>query len=307
MLLKRLKASPLPRRYLVHPLEALAAFGLYETFRLLPLDWASGLGGWLLRTIGPWLRASERARRNLRQAFPDKSPAEIEAIVRGVWDNLGRTVAEFPHLREIDVYDPNGRVTLTGGEWVDLLREDGRPGFFFSAHIGNWELVALGASQRGVPLHRIYRAANNPLVERLYSRGRAAVDGEMIPKGASGVKRILQLLRQGEHLGMLVDQKMNDGVAVPFFGHAAMTSTALADLALRHDCPVVPARVIRLRGARFRLEIGPPMDLVRTGDRHADAAATMARANALIESWIREHPDQWLWLHNRWPDSGVPQ
>ncbi len=297
-----LKASTAVNRYLIHPIEAAAALLVYTVFRLLPLDGASALGGWLARTVGPWLPLSRRAVRNLSNAYPDKSPAEIDAIVRAMWDNLGRVAAEYPHLAEIDVYDPNGRVETTGGEYVDEMREDGAAGIFFSGHIANWEIVSLGATQRGVPLDRVYREANNRLVEWLYRHGRAAVEGALIPKGAAGARLLLKSLRAGKHLGMLVDQKMNDGIPAPFFGREVMTAPALAELALRFDCPVVPARVVRLEGARFRLEIGPPMTLARTGDHHADVVAIMTQVNALIEKWVREAPEQWLWLHNRWPD-----
>ncbi len=289
-------------RYFFHPLQALAAVVVYSLFRVLPIDIASALGGWLGRTIGPHLGISSRAVRNLNASYPEKTPAEIAKIVRGMWDNLGRVAAEYPHLSEINVYDPDGRVETLGGENVDLLREDGKAGFFFSAHLGNWEIVSLGATQRGLPLDRVYREANNRLVEWLYRHGRAAVEGALIPKGPAGARLLLKSLKGGNHLGMLVDQKMNDGIPVPFFGRDVMTAPALAELALRYDCPVVPARVTRLKGARFRLTILPPLDMVRTGDRKADVTANMAQVNALIEQWVRDTPEQWLWLHNRWPE-----
>lgn len=293
------------RRFVVHPIEAAGAFSIYVLFRLLPMDWASALGGWLGRTFGPKAGITARARRNIRIAFPDATAAEVERIVRGMWDNLGRVAAEFPHLGRVKVYDPMGCVTVEGAEHVDALRDDGRPGFFFSGHLGNWEIVSLGATQRRMPLDRVYRAANNRLVEWLYRHGRAAVEGALIPKGPSGARLLLRALKDGNHLGMLVDQKMNDGISVPFFGRPAMTASALADLALRFGCPVVAARVIRLNGCRFRLVIEPPFEMASTGNREADVAAGMARVNGIIEGWIREHPEQWLWLHNRWPDGTV--
>ncbi len=289
-------------RYIFHPIEAVGALLIYSLFRILPIDLASALGGWLGRTIGPRIPISERAVRNLTAAFPEKTPAEIAAIVSGMWDNLCRMVAEYPHLEEIDVYDAQGRVEVSGGENVDLLRDDGRPGIFFSAHIGNWEIVSLGATQRGVPLDRIYRESNNRLTEWLYKRGRVAVEGALIPKGAAGARVLLKSLKDGKHIGMMMDQKMNDGIPVPFFGRDVMTAPALAELAFRYDCPVVPARIERLKGARFRLIFLPPLDMVQTGDRQADVAASMAKVNALLEQWIRDTPEQWLWLHNRWPD-----
>lgn len=296
------RIAPAVRRWIVHPVEAFFAFAVYAFFKLLPLDMASAVGGRLGRTVGPFLPVTKRARRNLARVFPEKSKREIRAIVRGMWDNLGRVAAEFPHLSEIDVYDPQGPVTVVGAEWVDRLRDDGLPGFFCSAHFGNWEILSLGATQRGLPVDRVYRAANNRLVEWLYRHGRAAVEGAQIPKGPGGVRQLLRSLKDGKHLGMMVDQKMNDGIAAPFFGLPAMTSTALIDLALRFDCPVVPARVERIGGAHFRLVIDPPMELIRTGDKTADIAANVARMNAVIEGWVRARPEQWLWLHNRWVD-----
>jgi Kdo2-lipid IVA lauroyltransferase/acyltransferase len=290
------------KRRLLYPLEAAGTFVVYWGLALLPLGVSSAIGGFLARAIGPRLSLSQRAVKNLSRVFPDKTPAEIAVIVRDMWDNLGRVAAEFPHLKEINVYDPHGIVQTTGGENVDLLRDDGRPGIFFSGHIGNWEIVSLGATQRGVPVDRVYRSANNRLVEWLYRRGRAAVEGALIPKGPAGVRQLLKIFSDGGHLGMLVDQKMNDGIPVPFFGREAMTAPALAEFALKFDCPVVAARVIRLKGPRFRLEILPPLTLVQTGDRHADVLAAMTQVNAIMEAWIREYPGQWLWLHNRWPD-----
>ena len=290
------------RTWLLDPLEASLAAFVYAVFAALPLDAASALGGALARALGPRLAISERARINIARALPELTPEDIARIVSGMWDNLGRVAAEYPHLERIRVYQEGGRVEVVGAETVDRLRDDGRPGIFFSGHIGNWEIVSLAATQHGLPLDRVYRAANNRLVEWLYRRGRAAVAGALIPKGPAGARRLLKSLRDGKHLGMLVDQKMNDGIAVPFFGRAAMTATAPAELALRFDCPIVPARVERLKGARFRITIEPPLEFEQSGERAADVAAIMARVNVVIERWVRERPEQWLWLHNRWPD-----
>jgi KDO2-lipid IV(A) lauroyltransferase len=101
---------------------------------------------------------------------------------------------------------------------------------------------------------------------------------------------------------MLVDQKLNDGIAVPFFGRDAMTAPALARLARRYDCIVVPVRVVRLGGAHFRLICDPPLKVPKTADAQADALALMTEVNATIERWIRARPEQWFWLHRRWPE-----
>ena len=280
---------------------ALVAFVL-AGFRLIPLDAASRLGGFLCRTFGPLLPVSRAALANLRRAFPEKSEAELKRILLAMWDNLGRTVGEYPHLARFRLYEPGSRVEVIGAEHVDRLRDDGKTGLFFSAHIGNWELASMGATQRGLPLARFYRAPNNPFVDRIVRLVRSPIAGELLPKGAAGARRGLAVMRAGGHIGMLVDQKMNDGIAVPFFGRDAMTAPALAQLALRFDCPVVPAKVERLEGAHFRLTVYPPLEIERTGDRQGDIFRLMTRVNALVEEWVRARPEQWLWVHNRWPE-----
>jgi KDO2-lipid IV(A) lauroyltransferase len=274
---------------------------IFALFRGLPFDRASAAGGALARSIGPRLRVSDIARRNLRAALPGLAAADIEQILRGMWDNLGRVAAEYPHLHEIRVFDPEGRVETHGFEHMDRAVAAGRRMIIFSGHLANWEIGALAAAQYGIDVAQIYRPANNPLVDRAIARCRGE-HGEFIPKGAVASRRAVAALRRGAHLTLLADQKLNDGIAVPFFGRPAMTAPALAVLALRFDCDVLPARVERLAGARFRLTVHPPLPLPRSDNADADVAALMRQVNATLEGWIRERPEQWFWVHRRWPD-----
>jgi Kdo2-lipid IVA lauroyltransferase/acyltransferase len=298
---------PADRPRLIDWVEACGAVVLLGVFRLLPIEWASALGGAIARRIGPFLGISKRARINLRRAFPELPEVEIERIVAGMWDNLGRVAAEYPHLPEIQIFAPDGPVETHGFEHMDNAVAAGRRMIIFSGHIANWEIGALAAAQYGgtvSQLYRvtqIYRAPNNPLVDRLIARCRGD-RGEYIPKGAPAARRAFSALYRGEHLTMLADQKLNEGIPVPFFGRPAMTATALALLALRFECDVLPARVERLRGARFRLTVFPPLPLPRSGNQDADVAALTAAVTAVLEAWIRDRPGEWLWVHRRWPD-----
>jgi KDO2-lipid IV(A) lauroyltransferase len=292
-------------------IEACGVALLFAAMRALPIDAASALGGWLARHIGPRLGISRRARRNLAAALPELSAGEIERVLRGMWDNLGRVAAEYPHLPRIRVFPPGvsqeglGRVETSGIEHLDRAIAAGRPVIIFGGHLGNWEIAAIAAGQyahdHGTLVAQIYRAANNPLVDRMIARFRGGAS-EFIPKGRVASRRALAALRGGSHLTLLVDQKLNDGIAVPFFGRKAMTAPALALLALHFDCTVLPARVERLEGAHFRLTIHPPLQVPKSGERTADVAALMAEVNRTLETWIREAPEQWFWLHSRWPD-----
>jgi len=285
----------------LHRLEALAAALAFGAFGALPIHCASAVGGALGRLIGPLLGISGQARRNLKRALPELSSREIGRIVAAMWDNLGRVAAEYPHLRAIRVFEPDGRVETHGFEHMDRAVATGRRMIIFSGHIANWEIGMLAAVQYGIRVAQIYRAANNPLVDRMITRFRGE-GGELIPKGAVAARRAVATLRHGAHLTMLADQKLNDGIPVPFFGRPAMTTSALASLALRFDCDVLPARVERLKGAHFRLTVFPALPLPRTGNPHADIADLMAQVNTVLESWVRDCPEQWFWVHRRWSD-----
>lgn len=291
-----------PPAKISHRLQAIGAEIAFSIIRCLPMDLSSAIGGWIGRAIGPRLGKSRIARRNLERAMPELSPTELDDIIVGIWDNLGRNVFEFPHLSKVRTDGPDPRLIIEGREHLVALRDDGLPGLFVSAHIGNWETGPLAAAEVGLPMHLFYRAPNNPMMERLFAK-RQATTGELLKKGTRGARRALQLLKDGGHIGVLVDQKMNDGIAVPFFGRDAMTAPAVAQFALRFDCPVVMVRIERLEGFRFRITIEPPLEIERRGDTEADVLRLMTDINRRLESWIRERPAQWFWVHRRWPDS----
>jgi KDO2-lipid IV(A) lauroyltransferase len=284
------------------PVEAALVHGTFALLRLIPLQTASAIGGAVGRTIGPLIGVTRRARKNLRNVFPEKPAAEIESIIRDMWENLGRVVAEYPHLSRMKAFTPDACIEVRGTEHVEAGLARGKPLIFFGGHLANWEISAIAAKAFGVPLHLIYRPANNPWVEEIYREGRGNIAAGLIPKGAEGARQAVRVLRDGGQLGILIDQKMNDGIPVPFFGRDAMTAPALARLAFKFDCTVLPTQVERLADARFRLTVHPPLPLVRSDDLQHDTLALMTQANRHLESWIRGRPGQWLWLHRRWPD-----
>lgn len=296
------QGRPALPRDIVHRIEAIGAAAMFGLFRLLPLDAASAVGGFLGRLVGPRLGVTKRAAINLRRALPELDATAARRVMRGMWDNLGRVIAEYPHLAEFKVYAGDGRIEFVGDDIIEPILATGKSAIFISAHYGNWEIATMAATQRGLDVAEIYRAANNPWIDRLIASYRDNVGSELIPKGMIAARRSIAAVRDGRHLAVLVDQKMNDGIKVPFFGRDAMTAPAVAQLALRFDCAIVPARVERRRGARFRIVLSPPITVTRTGDRHADTEAIMIAVNAEIERWVRARPEMWLWLHRRWPD-----
>ncbi len=287
-------------RYIRHPLEAALAFLLLGMLRLLPADWASGLGGWIGRHLGPRLKLSRRARANLRLAFPGIVPAEVERIVRAMWDNLGRVLFEYPHLGRISHPD-SGRVEMVNEKPLADAYYAKRPGIYFGAHLGNFEVVPLYAARRGLILTAFARAPNNPLIDRVVTFIRGTGGARILNKGGGGALGAIDLLRNNGYLAVLIDQKQNRGVPIPFFGHDAMTAIAPAKLALKFKAVVLTCRIERLKGARFRFTASDPMPLPDSGDPEADAIELTRRITAEVEHWIREKPEDWFWLHRRWP------
>lgn len=276
-----------------YALEAAAVHLIYGFFWLMPLDAASGFGGRLMRFLGPRLGLSTRARRNLEKAFPEKSADEIAAIAADMWENLGRVMAEYPHLDEIWP-----RVEVIGAEHIRALADDGRPGIMVGGHLANWEVQAVAVKHHGLGLALVYRRPNNPWVDGLICRARQVGSVDHIPKGGEGARALVSILKKGGHLGVLIDQKLNEGLPVPFFGRVAMTAPAVAVFARKFAAPIHPVRVERLGGAHFRMTVLPELDIKHLDDDYK----IMSEINRMIEFWVRERPGQWLWIHNRWKD-----
>src|SRR6185312_10370621 len=267
-------------------------------------DRASALCGAIARCIGPLLPAHRTGRANLRAAFPDKDPAWIEATLRGAWENLGRVVGEYVHLGQMWDYDPEhpntGRIVTDDAAMFVALRDDGKPALCFAAHLGNWELPALSAVAHGLPSAVVYRMPNNKAVAKEITRIRAPLMGRLIRTRAQAALEMAASLERGEHLGMLVDQHFSRGVDVTFFGRRCKANPAIARLARQFECPVVGIRVIRLPGGRFRITCEGPLTLPRDAAGVVDVPAATQMVTAVVERWIREHPEQWLWFHRRW-------
>lgn len=288
--------------------EALAALvrGTFALVRALGPDRASNLGGAGARLLGPLTPAHRIARENIEASFPEKTQAERAAILSGAWDNLGRTAAEYVHMGEIFDFDPErpntGRIEIPEDSIARFvqLRDDGKPAIFFAAHLANWELPAVAAKSYGLPSAALYRTPNNPRIAHDVLRMRRDVMGELIPAGTTAPIRMMEALDAGLHLGMLVDQRFGRGPRIRFLGRTASANPLLARLARRFDCPVHGARAIRLPGNRFRLEMTDAITLPRDARGQVDIDAATQAVNDIIEVWIREHPDQWLWQHRRW-------
>jgi KDO2-lipid IV(A) lauroyltransferase len=281
--------------------------GMLRTTRYFDPDKTAKFFGRTTQFIGRRLREDRIGRENLEAAFPEKSPEEIERILSGVWDNLGRLGAEFAHLDHIWDYDAEhpekqSRVEFSKrtGELFDRLRDDGKPALFFAGHLGNWELPALAAVAHGLDAAILFRRPNIESADRAIERIRAVEMGTLIPAGRDAPFRLAQALQNGQHVAMLVDQYLTSGVEVTFFGRKTTANPMLARLRRQVDCPIHGTRIIRLPNNRFRAELSEEVKPVFDASGQIDVQGTMQAITNVVENWVREYPEQWLWLHRRW-------
>ncbi|MCW6507270.1 hypothetical protein M8523_04470 [Hyphomicrobiales bacterium BP6-180914] len=263
----------------------------------MKVETASRVSGSLWRHVAPMTHRHGRALGHLRDAFPEKTEAEREAIARAMWENLGRTFAESFHLKAIAASD---RVRM---ENVELLqRWAARPGgkVACAGHLGNWELAILGIMQAGAQPWSIYRPMNNPLVDAEVLRMRSFLyTGGLEPKGPSIPRQFLKIVRDGGTIGFLSDQRENNGIVVSLFGKPAPSTTFPAMLARSIGAPILMVRMRRLPDVRF-VQSFELLEIPETDDRKADIEAATLAIQQTFERYVRDAPDQWMWAHRRW-------
>src|SRR5258708_3143406 len=247
------------------------------------------LFGRIARLIGPVMREQKIGRANLTAAFPEKSPAEIETILAGVWDNLGRVGAEFAHLDHIWEHDPaypgDSRIEIEPRtqELCAQLRLDGKPALIFASHLGNWELPALAAVAHGLDAAILYRRPNIASADRIIQDMRAVKMGTLIPAGRDAPLKLAEALQNGQHVAMLVDQYFTNGVDVTFFGRKTKANPTLARLLRQIEGPIHGVRIIRLPGHRFPAGISEEVPPVRDASGQIDVQGTMQAITSLVE------------------------
>ncbi len=285
-------------------LVAQSAFGFLNLLKIFPADAAINFADRLMRWVGPKTSRHKLMLVNLRNAFPEKSEEDRETIALASWGHMGRLAAEYVFLDRLFDFDPEkpgeGRIEVSGVPIFMELRNQPRPFIVFTAHTANFELLPVAGAAFGLMVTVLFRPPNNPYIAKKVFDFRAKRMGKLVPSHAGSSFALARQLEQGGGVGVLVDQKFTRGVQTQFFNNPVQTNPLLAKLARQFGCDIYPARCIRLPGNRFRLEIEPKIDLPQNEKGQLDVAATAQLLNDKVESWVREHPEQWLWYHDRW-------
>lgn len=303
------------RQGLVWRLQALGLAAFWRLCAAVPPERAADFAGALMMWLGPRLRRHSTVKRNMRRAFRERSRREKLLLARGVWANFGRVLAEYPHLSTICREEAERRLEVVVQDESAAWRRGEKPAVFVTGHLGNWELCAATVVGQGLPLAVVYSPQENPLLEAMIQRKREALDCGMVSKDA-GIRELIRHIENGRSIGLLADQRVDSGEPVPFFGRPSLTTLAPARLALKFGLELVPMRVERRPGSRFRVTFHPALRPRDKGlDRHQQALDLMGQFNALFESWVRRRPSQWNCMKRRWkwqppavsvPDGEIP-
>jgi len=284
-------------RYLAEYQIVRLAFWLF--MRLKPQT-ASNVGSKIARFVGKRISVNKLAYDNMSKAIPTLTHSKKLQIVDDMWDNLGRIVGEFGHIAKFGVKEAEDyyEISKETEENIKQMAESKTGGIMVGAHIGNWEIGPKVFMKHGLDVSAVYRPLNNPYVEKLTTSSRVA---KMISKSTKGSRQILQEIKKGGYVVILADQKVSEGEPVKFFHDDAITTTSIARIALKYDVPIIPSRSIRIgKEFKFIVEIKKPIDFTKSSDIDADVIDLTRKINVQLEDWIKQHPSQWFWVHNRW-------
>ncbi|WP_354189386.1 lipid A biosynthesis lauroyl acyltransferase [Bartonella silvatica] len=278
--------------------------GLLSILKFFPAHIGFSFFSWLAKTFGPLIHRHQIALANLRAAYPEKTEEELQSIAMEMWENIGLFLAEYIFLDKIFDFDPHadqpGLIEVKGAEIFQRLKNEKKPHIFFTAHTGNFELLPICAESFDLNVTVLFRPPNNPYIAKRVLKTRKTSMGHLIPSKAGAAWALAAKLAEGKNVGILVDQKFRRGILGTFFNRPLKTNPLIIKLARQYDCDIYPARCIRLAGGRHRLELYERVELPRDEKNQIDIAASTQKLNDIVESWVREYPGQWTWLHRRW-------
>ena len=275
---------------------------LFCIFKIIGLRNASNLGAFLGKCAGPFFRSRNLISKNIKIGLGNIDKNQEKKIINGMWSNIGRTFAEYVFLKDFKFNKTDfNHIKIIGGEYLNEIKKSNKPVIFYSAHLANFELMAMELEKSGIKTAAIYRPLNNfflnPLMEYLRMK---YICPNQIPKGRAGMREIINKINNNYSIALMVDQRVGEGPRISFFNQPAQTTTIPAQLSLKYECKLVPIYLKRMNGASFEMTVHQPYEISKTGDDDQDTKNITLKINQIIEKMIIKNPEQWLWSHNRW-------
>ena len=271
-------------------------------FKIVGLKNASNLGSLLGKIFGPLFRSNKITKKNIKIGFDELDKKKEKEIINGMWSNIGRTFSEYIFLKDFKFKKISfNHIEIKGTKYLEEIKKNHQPVIFYSGHFANFELMAMELDNFGIKCAAIYRPLNNfflnPIMEYLRKK---YICPNQIPKGRIGMREIINKIKNGYSIALMVDQRVSEGPRQLFFNKPAHTTTIPAQLALKYDCKLVPISLERQEGIKFLMTIHEPYKANKTGNEDQDTKNITLKINQILEKMIIENPKQWIWSHNRW-------
>ena len=283
--------GPSFKKRIKYLIEAFFIYFFYFIFRSLPIESSSKVGATILGFISKFIKENNTAAQNMKMCLPHLTKNQRNKILFNTWEHFGSVIGEIPHWHKMSKKEFFERVAIKDKKNIPFSKA-----IIVSGHIGNWELISRIAKEYGIKLNLVYRPSNNPYANYLINKIRESYNIALIPKGSMGVKKIIKALNNNEIVGIMVDQKMDNGISIPFFDKHAMTTALPANIALKYKIPIIATSIIKTGASRYAASFHKPLKIHEDDTKYT----ITKRINLILEGWIRNHPEQWFWFHNRW-------
>ena len=280
--------------YFIQYIFVIIAFTL---FKICGLRVSSAIGGKIFEKIGPLFRSKKIIHKNIKRALPDINNENLETLTRLMWNNYGRTFAEYIFLKDFRIGKFSSNIEIEGKEILEKIKKNNQQVVFVSGHLSNFELMAMFIEKNGINLLAIYRPLNNlflnPFMEKIR---RKYICKHQIKKGIGGTKNLIKYKKQNFSTALMIDQRVSEGILSPFFKHEAFTTTIPAQLVKKFNIPVVPVYIERIKDINFKITIKNPIFF----SKEKSVENITDELNLELEKLILKKPEQWIWSHNRW-------
>ena len=280
--------------YFIQYIFVIIAFTL---FKICGLRMSSAIGGKIFEKIGPLFRSKKIIHKNIKRALPDINNENLETLTRLMWNNYGRTFAEYIFLKDFRIGKFSSNIEIEGKEILEKIKKNNQQVVFVSGHLSNFELMAMFIEKNGINLLAIYRPLNNlflnPFMEKIR---RKYICKHQIKKGIGGIKNLIKYKKQNFSTALMIDQRVSEGILSPFFKQKAFTTTIPAQLVKKFNIPVVPVYIERIKDITFKITIKNPIFF----SKEKSVENITNELNLELEKLILKKPEQWIWSHNRW-------
>jgi len=258
---------------------------------------ASNSGGLIGSLFGPLFRSKELIVKNIKRALPKISHDEILKLIKNMWSNYGRILSDYMFIKDFRNSKLQKYFKIEGIEILEKIKQEGKPVVFISGHFNNFELMAMEIEKSGINLAAIYRPLNNMFMNRVMENIRTKyICKKQIKKGTSGLREILNLLKENYSIALMIDQRVSEGSSIKFFNENALTTTIPAQLVKKFNYQVIPIYIERVNKVHYKMVVQKAIDF----DNNESVEKISLKLNIWLEQMILKNPEQWIWSHNRW-------